>query len=213
MIRDARGRPRLDWAIDSEARSILATASSGSDPTVLAWAAGVVEACHALYLADIPIPPDAIRPSHHGVGLPGEHLWYLGEAGGWSVYRSVRNEARPIAKHRGVTYYEYDRQPIAAGSWAAVRALVDDRVTPRLRAEIEDVLAQRREHTPRYDPAETRRDWTDADWAAEFARQDVRADIERRCYDLAARVWDRLRPARPVVPDEQLSLFDLAGVL
>lgn len=112
-----------------------------------------------------------------------------------------------------VIVLQVHRQPIAAGSWAAVRALVDDRVTPRLRAEIEDVLAQRREHTPRYDPAETRRDWTDADWAAEFARQDVRADIECRCYDLAARVWDRLRPARPVVPDEQLSLFDLAGAL
>lgn len=187
VVRDARGRPRLDWAIDSEARGILSTCAE-ADRDVL-WAVGALELSHAWDFTAWPPDPMHFAPACAGSQLP-RGRWYAARRGGWRIYRHVKT---------AITLTEAD---IVSGGWPeVVRPVTAARVGTRLvdaiaaaRAARERMALAHRHDEPRL--------------PAEVVLEQGRAwgDVERCCYDLAAQVWDRLRPDWAL-----LDRFDLAG--
>ena len=189
MVRDSRGRPRLDWAISAEARGVLSTCTE-VDRDVL-WAVGAVELAHAWDFSTWPPDPKHFAPSHAGSQLD-RGRWYGAGRTGWRVYRLARTEKTLTV------------EPIVSGGWPeVVRPVTAARVGAVLVDEIAAAVAVRSRMA-----LEHLRDTSSPRLPDEVVLEQGRlwGDIERRCYDLAAQVWDRLRPDWAL-----LDRFDLAG--
>jgi hypothetical protein len=183
-------RSRSQW---QTANSILTTAT---EPTPAAlWAMGVYLLGHSIYLAEIWADQHPLDGEYGGGGSIGGNSWRTYE---------IRS-GRLRVKEGG------DDQPCLILRTRAIEALVAiGRVPAGLVEAARELHVERRrlsgitqDHNQRYILGENPPDRDEV-----LAHGEIWADIERRCRDAAADVWEHVRPRQQAT---QLDLFDLAG--
>jgi len=176
-----------------EARAILSAATPGPASDDLIWAVGVQYAQHPWNIVHAWRGDPLIGHELHSASLD-NHLWITAASGRITIGTL---DDPPIVRLDQSTVRRLiaDTRRFPAGLVAEVRALYDER-TAHGRANIDRYA--------RYQRGEADRE-TDAERDDRFAQY---CDIERRCDDAGARVWDHVRPQqRP----EQLDLFAAFG--
>lgn len=158
----------------NEAYDILSTCTPATPRSTVAWAAGVMEGHHASYFYG------PVTAKTFPVAGSGSSLEYGRQ------YDADRKGLRVTAGG--------SRDTVAAVTWKHVSDLFGpDTIPADLQAEILDALDERRRRThifpPGYSPTWAERDRVDEAWS----------EIEDRCYELGARVWELARPAGMVV--------------
>lgn len=183
-------RSRSQW---QTANSILTTATEVTPAAV--WAIGVYTLHHSIDLAEIWAGQHPLDGEYRGGGSIGGNSWRTYEI------RSGRLRVKEGC----------DDQPFLTVRTRDVEALVHaDLITADLVGAVRELHAERRrlsgitqDHNDRYIRGDN-----PPDRDTVMAHGEVWADIERRCRDAAADVWESVRPRQRAT---QLDLFDLAG--
>lgn len=186
--------------LDEEAYAILDTCDPSTDRTLVVWATGVVAVKHAIELAVIPADPRLFTKTAGWCG--GGHRGVDTDSRGARVWDWADKDDPSRAGYAQVAV-------VPRVKWTEIAALVTlERVGEELYEQIRTAMAIRRERAQTYGP-QTVQDWYGS--AEHMQRQQLWHDIEEECYELAARVWQACRPARPAQEPQQLTLFDPAA--
>lgn len=151
----------------AEAFGILATCTPATHRAVVAWAAGVMEASHAAHFIQ-PVTAQSFAVEMSGGSLDGGR--------------------RYNANRKGLEVTVGFGETGAKVTWQYVAAMFGpDTIPAALGAEISEAMAERRRRTVDWVPGSSMRAATE--------QHDAWSEIEWRCYDLGARVWELARPA------------------
>lgn len=183
-------RSRSLW---QTANSVLTTATEPTPAAV--WAVGVYTLGHSIDLAEIWADQHPLDGEYKGGGAIGGNSWRTYE---------IRS-GRLRVKDGG------DDQPCLIVRTRDVEALVAaSRVPGALVEAVSEIHVERRRLSRITQEHNERRILCDnpPDLDEVLAHGEVWADIERRCRDVAAEVWEHVRPRQQPV---QLDLFALAG--
>jgi hypothetical protein len=178
----------------ADASSILNACTAATWRPLVAWAAGVAIAQHAIHLYDLPIPSQAFAPESHGYSGCGRH---------WDATRRSFRIWEYVKPPTGGAWVEVD---IVVLKWREIERLVTvDRIGEVLHDEIRTALHIRVERTPTWDPRRGK-DWHRTAEAA--TEQQLWSEIEDECYRLGALAWAACKPVQKPV---QLDLFSVVA--
>jgi hypothetical protein len=181
----------------AEARAIRDTCTPATWRPMVAWAAGVSLAQHAINLRTLPLPRRSLAPESRGATRTG---------GGWDADRTSFR----IWEYTSTDRKNFARRAVLTLTWPEIERLVAlDLIGSALHEQISDACRTRRDRTPTWDPRRPR------DWhltAEAQLEQALWREIEAECERLGALAWRRCRPARPATAKPvQPTLFDLAA--